>query len=351
MKFIKNLIILFIIPVFCVLSESTRNIAFADEYHMERIIYSEDYDSQATLDEELFDEESEYEEYDVYTELPEDEDTTEMIVLAPKSSNKQAPVLEAVIEKSYSFRSVEAFHTIWDNSDNFRTIYRTLPSMMQTAPSIIHSANYKFVTDEDTSVYWGHSSLSSFDDISVGFIGKLESSYDSGLKIRTKIGNMNISAGIYDSLETGNPSGGVIISSEELKTKYFKGTFKFGGGVYTNEYGESSSANSGGLFAKYTQGKFILGVQAGKTQYADGRGSYGTSLYVNPSYQLTRSVSIKSKIASHLDRNYMEEELGVTYKPFKYNPNDFSVSLNTSLKNGVGTDNKQTFELKTEFKL
>ena len=96
-------------------------------------------------------------------------------------------VLEATIEKSYSFRSVEAFNTIWDSSENFRTMYRTTPSMLQTAPSIIHAAHYRFKPDEDTSVYWGHAALSSFDGISVGFIGKLESDYDTGLKIQTKI--------------------------------------------------------------------------------------------------------------------------------------------------------------------
>ena len=43
----------------------------------------EDADEQQSVDEELFGEENEYEEYDVYTEEPDDEDTTEMIVLAP----------------------------------------------------------------------------------------------------------------------------------------------------------------------------------------------------------------------------------------------------------------------------
>ena len=335
-----------------IFANTTFNKANADDFQMERVTYSEDYDSQPTLDEELFDEESEYEEYVVYSdESEEPEDTTEMIVLAPDKKHTKTTTLQATIEKSYSFRSVEAFHTIWDNSNNFRTLYRTVPSMMETAPSIIHAANYKFSPDEQTSVYWGHSSLSSSSGESLGFISDLESSYDSGMKIATKAGRLNISAGIYNSLETNNPSGGIVVSSNDLKLKHLKGTFNIGGGIYANEYENNNSANSGGIFARYTQGKFSLGVQAGSTQYSDNSSKYGTSLYIIPSYKLTDTISLKSKIASHLDENSMQEEIGITYKPFKYNPSDFSISLNTTFKNGKNTENKQTFELKTEFKL
>lgn len=335
-----------------IFANSAFNSASADDFQMERVTYSEDYDSQPTLDEELFDEESEYEDYVVYSDAPEEEeDTTEMIVLAPEKKTSKMPVLQATVEKSYSFRSVEAFHAIWDNSENFRTLYRTVPSMMETAPSIIHAANYKFSSDEQTSVYWGHSSLSSSSGESLGFISKLESSYDSGMKIATKAGRLNISAGIYNSLETNNPSGGIVISSDDLKIKHLKGTFNIGGGFYANEYENNASANSGGIFARYTQGRFSLGVQAGSTQYSDSSSKYGTSFYIMPSYKLTDTISLKSKIAGHLEESSMQEEFGITYKPFKYNSNDFSVSLNTTFKNGRNSENKQTFEVKTEFKL
>ena len=111
-----------------------------------------------------------------------------MIILAPDDLTRQQKgiVLHASIEKSYSFRAVEAFNTIWDGSKNFRTSYMTLPSMMQTAPSVIHAAYYRYRPDINTSVYWGHAALSSFNGNSLGFVGKLESDYDSGLKIETK---------------------------------------------------------------------------------------------------------------------------------------------------------------------
>lgn len=325
----------------------------AENNKIERITYTEEYDSQETIDEELFGEESEYEEYDIYTEEEEEpDDTTEMIILAPVENYGKTPRLEATIEKIYSFRSIEAFNTIWDESNNFRTIYRTVPSMLQTAPSIIHAAHYRFNTDENTSIYWGHAALSSFDGISVGFVGKLESDYDSGLKINTKIGKMNVSAAIYDSLETNNPAGGVLISSEELSFGKMKGTIKVGGGIYTNEYGdESASKNSGGLFARYKRGKFSIGTQIGETQYSNSNGKYGTSLYLYPTYQITDSLYFKTKIAAHLTQNYNQEEIGVTYKPSKNNPNEFSLSINASLYNGEGTTNKQRLKLSTEFKL
>lgn len=329
---------------------------YAEDSSIEKVVYSENYDSQNSVDEELFGEESEYEEYEVYTEVEDvsEEDTTEMIVLAPENTLKKSKgaTLQATIEKSYSFRAVEAFNAIWDGSDNFRTSFLTVPSMVETAPSIIHAAHYRFRPDENTSVYWGHASLSSFNDISVGFIGKLESSYDSGMKIETKLGKLNVGAAIYDSLETHNPAGGIVVSSDELKIAKMKGSFVFGGGVYTNEAGnDADSTNAVGLFTKYKSGRFSLGAQIAKNQYSSSEGDYGTSVYFYPEYKLTNSLSFKSKIASHLDQNYMQEEIGLTFKPYKNNPNDFSVSLNTVLYNGEGTTNKQRFKLSTEFKL
>lgn len=318
---------------------------------------SEDFSegTQQSIDSELFDDE-EYEEYDVYTveddTEEEVEDTTEMIVLAPENlpSRKSKKVLNATIEKSYSFRSVEAFNTIWDNSANFRTTFRTTPSLMQTAPSVIHAANYRLRPDENTAVYWGHASLSSQDDVSVGFIGRLESSYDSGMKIDTKLGNLNVSTGIYESLETHNPAGGVVFSTDYKNLK--KGAVKFGGGFYSNECFDNSSArNSGGLFAQYKQGNFSIGAQIGQTESSSKDGRYNTSLYITPQYKLSKSISITSKIASHVDENYTQEDIGITYKPFKNNPNEVSFSVNASIYNGEGTTNKQRLKFSTEFKL
>ncbi len=328
-------------------------IVYADGLSVEKVNYTEDYKSQQEVDEELFDNESEYEEYYVYTEVPDEEtDTNEIITLTPVEKSKKIKVLEATIEKSYSFRQVEAFNTIWDNSDNFRTLYQTVPSMMQTPPSIIHASYYKFLPDENTSVYWGHASLSSFKDLSLGFISKLESDYDSGLKIETKIGKINMGTAIYNSLETNNPSGGFVISSDELAFKKLKGSFILGGGVYTNEAGNNaSSTNSAGLFTKYNYRRFSIGVQIAKNQYASGQGAYGTSFYLYPEYKLSDSLYLKSKFANHVDQQYSQEEVGLTFKPFKNNSNDFSVNFNTQLYHGQGTTNKQRFKLSTEFKL
>ncbi len=316
---------------------------------------SEDYipEEQESIDSELFGED-EYEEYDIYTVEDEPEDTTEMIILAPEniSGKKSKKVLNATIEKSYSFRSVEAFNSIWDSSDNFRTTLRTTPSLMQTPPSVIHAANYRLRPDENTTIYWGHSSLSDQDDVSVGFVGRLESSYDSGMKISTKIGKVNVSTGIYESLETHNPAGGMVFSSDYVNINKIKGEFKFGGGVYSNEcFDNSSSRNSTGLFAQYKQGRFKLGAQIGETENSSKTGKYDTSLYIIPEYQLSKSISIKSKIASHIDQNYTQEDIGITYKPFKNNPNEVSFSVNASLYNGEGTTNKQRVKFSTEFKL
>ena len=344
----KKIIIFLIFSILIIISDDSALVFGKD---IEKIVYTEEYDSQETIDEELFGEESEYEEYDVYTEIDEEpENTNEMIVLAPPVENKYQPVLKATVEKIYSFRSIDSFNTIWDNSDNFRTLYRTVPSMMQTAPSIIHAAHYKFKPDDNTSVDWGHSALSSFDGLSVGFIEKLESDYDSGMKITTKIGKLNISSAIYDSLETNNPAGGMLISTNDFSLGEMKGKIRFGGGIYTNEYGNTNaSKNSYGLFTQYKKGRFTLGAQIGKTQFSNE--NYGTSIYLYPKIRLTNSLTITSKIANHFEQNYNQEEIGLTYKPARNNPNDFSISINASLYNGEGTKNKQRLKLSTEFKL
>lgn len=348
-----------LIATICILLLSclmTSQFAYAEINDEDKIQYTiQDSENEDSIDSELFDN-TEYEEYDIYTiEDDDNEDTSEMIILAPENNTndkKSKTTLNATIEKSYSFRSIQAFNTIWDNSDNFRTTFRTTPSLMQTAPSVIHAANYKFRPDNQTSIYWGHASLSSQDDVSVGFVGKLESDYDSGMKINTKIGKLNVSTGIYESLETNNASGGIVISSDELKLAGLKGTLKLGGGFYANEYGDNtSSKNSTGIFARYKQGNFSIAAQIGETQYSDNNSKFGTSIYINPQYQLTKTVSLTSKIASHLDQNYTQEEVGITYKPIKNNPNEVSFSVNATMYNGEGTTNKQRLKFSTEFKL
>lgn len=326
----------------------------ADDFGIEKVIYSEDYEEQRTVDEELFtgsEEYEEYEEYVVYT----DNDTIEeenAIVLEP-SNNQTSKPLKAVVEKNYTHNTIEAYNTYWDNSDNFRTLYLSNPSMMlKMVPSVIHAAQYKFQTDENTTVHWGHAALSSQDGISVGFVGKLESDYDSGLKINTKLGKVNVSSAIYESLETHNPSGGVVISTDEIAFKNIKGTFRFGGGFYSNQNtDEKDSIQARGLFSKYNLGRFTLGAQIGENQYNKSQGKYGTSLYLYPELQLTQSLSLTSKFASHFDQKYSQKVIGLTYKPFKNNPNDFSLNVKATLYEGEGTKDKQRFELSTKFRL
>ncbi|MGN1075742.1 MAG: helix-turn-helix domain-containing protein [Candidatus Enteromonas sp.] len=57
------------------------------------------------------------------------------------------------------------------------------------------------------------------------------------------------------------------------------------------------------------------------------------------------------ELGSYIDQNYMQEQIGLTYKPTKNNPNEFSVSVNATLYNGEGTTTKQRVQLSTEFKL
>ena len=331
------------------------NIVYCSEnsYSMDRIDYMANIAEQKSVDEELFDNPTysseEYEEYVVYS-YEENEDDENTIILDKSSIKKKTNIkLKAVIEKNYTVDRIEAFNTFWDDSKNFRTIINTHPYLLETVPSIIQESYYSYGIDEKTNIEWGHTALSSHNGMTLGFIDNMESSYDNGLKISSKAGKFNLSGAIYESMYSHNPSGGFVLSSEELK--FHKSSFIFGGGIYATDYVNENSKNSAGIFTKYKYGRFSLGIQLAQDKSFTGKGEYSTSCYLYPTFKLNDSLTLTGGIAGFLDEKYAREEIGIVYKPFPNNENDFLISLKAAFYNGDGVVNKQRIKIKTEFKL
>ena len=193
--------------------------------------------------------------------------------------------------------------------------------------------------------------MSSHNDITLGFIDKLEGDYDSGMKISANTGRINFSGALFQSLETQNASGGIVFSTNNIKTKNSKGSFVFGGGIYGTEYINQQANNTAGLFTKFSHEKFSLGLQLSGNRYFDKEEKFGTGLFLYPEYKINKSLTLSGGLAGFWGENYTKEEFGLKYKPYKNNPNDFSISLKTILYNGEGIRNKQRIKINTEFKI
>lgn len=351
----RNSTIYLFITIICSLFLFTPS-AKSENISMERIDYIEEFDEQISVDEELFEKDiystEDYDDYNIFTyEENDEEEQKNEIVLAPTQITNigKRTTLKTGIERNYTVNRIQAFNTIWDDSENFKTTLRTNPSLMDTVPSLIQESHFRFHIDENTTTDWGHIALSSHNNLTLGFIDNLESSYDNGIKITTKSNRLNFSGAIYESQETHNPSGGLVLSTNELSTK--AGSFIFGSGIYATDYINHHSKNTVGLFTKYNYNRFSLGLQIAQNKYFDKGDKYGTSCYIYPEYKINKSLTLSGGFTGNLGENYLKEEIGLTYKPFFNNPNDFSVSLKAIVYNGQGITNKQKIKIKTEFKL
>ena len=345
-----------ILLIILVLFFSSNTVFSTETSHaMDRIDYMTDFDGQKSVEQELF-EKDEYSDDEYYNHtlysLQKNEDFENAILLEKNDvKNKKRVVLKTGIEKSYKINRIESFNTIWDDSRNFRTTIYSTPSLMDTLPSLMQESHFRFNADETTQIDWGHTSLSSHDNMTVGFIDNMENIHDNGMRISSKLGNINISGAIFDSIQSQNPSGGLVFSTREFKTKYHKGSFVFGGGVYASDYANENSKNSAGIFTKYKYGRFSLGIQIAQSKSSAKNSQYETECYLYPSFKINNSLTLTGGISSHIYEQSAKEEIGITYKPFINNKNDFSISLKAVFYNGRGVESKQKIKIKTEFKL
>ena len=328
-------------------------ISSEDSYSMERIDYTSDYNEQISVDKELFEANSDeqYDDYVVYSYEDKSQEDEENTIFLDKNTINSRPgktVLKARIEKAYTVNQAESSNTLWDNSKNFKTILNTNPDVLKTLPSIFLESSYKYNLDEKSKIEWGQTYLSSHNGITAGFIDNIESSYDSGIKLSSKSGKLNISAGIYEATHTHDTSAGLVFSTEEFKIKSHKGSFIIGGGVYSADYTDGESLTAAGVFTKYNYERFSLGVQIANKN--ENRNKNNAACYIYPSLKINNSLTLTGCLACYLDGQYAREEIGLVYKPSKYQ-NDLSLSLRLAFYNGDGTVNKQRIKIMSEFKI
>lgn len=253
------------------------------------------------------------------------------------------------VEKTEEKNEIGADNMFWYDSNNFRNTYYQNEKNTSPMPIMFNNSYVSNKMGKNTMVYVGQNSLGAFKDQSVGFIRANETTYDNGAKIITGTDKVNFTAGIYDSTLNHNLSGGAALSSKPIRLKKVKGSFVFGGGYYTNEL-DYDNKNTAGIFGQYRLQRFKLTLQAAKSKYSDSNG-LENSLYFTPEYQLTDSLSIRTRFVKNIAQNVDQNEIGLSYKPKKYNPRDFELEFNAANTYEYDQAGKPKFRFFARFKV
>ena len=264
-------------------------------------------------------------------ELPQATQNEDEIKLDPVDENYTTALNNGKVfllnaERNYHYDKVEATNMFWDMSKNFQNTYFQDQGNQQPMPILFNTSYIKRSIGCGDTIYVGQDGLSDFNDISVDFVRSNETTYDNGAKIISNNKKFNLTTGIFDSTLNHNMSGGTVISSKRLQLPGVKGNFVFGGGYYTTEQ-TNSNKNSGGVFAQYNVNRLKLTAQAAKSKYTNSD-NLETSLYFEPEYQLTKSLTLKSRFIKNIAQDTNQDEIGLAYKPRKNNPRDLELQVN-----------------------
>lgn len=253
------------------------------------------------------------------------------------------------VEKTEDRAPIGADNTFWYDSNNFRNTYYQDEKNNSPLPIMFNNSYLTKQMGKNTTVYLGQTSLGAFKDQSVGFIRANETTFDNGARIVTGTDKVNFTAGIYDSTLDHTMSGGAALSSAPIKIKKIKGSFVFGGGYYTNELAYDNKSTAG-LFGQYRFKRLRLALQAAKSKYASSN-DLENSLYFVPEFQLTDSISIKTRFIKNIAQNVDQNEIGLCYKPKKYNPRDFEIEFNAANTYEYSQAGKPKFRFFAKFKV
>ncbi len=252
------------------------------------------------------------------------------------------------VEKSNEFSQLRNENMLWHNSRNFRNVYFQDSKNQAPMPIVMNSSSVSNMIDDNTRVYLGQSLLGSLNDITIGFIRSNETTYNTGAKVENKGRYLNFSAGVYDSTLNHNLSGGIAMVSNPVKIPHVKGSFLFGGGYYANEI-SADNKKTGGLFGEYQINRLKLNVQAAKSKYTNVD-DLETSFYFTPEFQLTESLSIKTRIVKNISQDTNQDEIGLSYKPRRNNPRDFEFEINAANSYAESSLTKQRVRFSAKFK-
>lgn len=244
---------------------------------------------------------------------------------------------------------IQANNMFWDKSNNFRNIYFQDYKNISPMPMLINASYLVNSIDSKTKVFVGQSSLSDFNDTPVYFVRANETTFDNGFKIATSTKNLNLSAGSYNSTLNNRLSGGAVVSTNPFKIPKINGSFVVGSGYYSNEL-DNDNKNTGGLFGEYRYKRLKLNAQAAKSKYANSS-DLETGLYFTPEFQLTDSISIKTRFVKNITQDTNQDEIGLSYKPKKHNSRDFEFEINAANTRSQDSLDKQRVRFTAKFKI
>lgn len=245
-------------------------------------------------------------------------------------------------------QSIKNENMIWDSSKSFSQAFLNDSRHMAPIPGVINSQSINAEVSPVLSASFGQTYL--FDSLgpSLLFIRANESTYNTGAVVTYKGDFLNLSAGSFSSSYNHASSGGAILSTNSINLPKSAGSMSFGGGYFSNEM-YTADKTTCGLFSQYAFKRFKFNAQIGQSKFSN-HSDYDTSIYFSPELQLSKSLSLKTRFIRNLSQDTMQDELVLTYKPFKHR-NSLEIELNASNQYTQDTTIKQRLKLTTSFKI
>ncbi len=245
-------------------------------------------------------------------------------------------------------QKIKAENMIWDESKSFSHAFLTNSRQMAPIPGIINSQSIGTSLSKSLNASLGQTFLNDAISTSVLFVRANESTYNTGSVISYKGDLFNLAIGSFNSSFNQAASGGAILSSSMLKLPKKTGSISFGGAYFANEE-QDCNKTTGGLFGEYTYKRLKLNAQIGQSKYTNSL-DCDTSVYFIPEFQISKSLTLKTRFIRNITRENNQDELVLTYKPFK-NKNNLEIEFNASNQYNNSSTIKQRFKLSTSFRI
>lgn len=284
-----------------------------------------------------------YEHNAVELKLDEADDTTLDSVNSTRLFSLKVNETQYKIEQQ-----IKTENMIWDSNKAFSHAVFSDSRHMAPIPSVVNSQKLSAKVSANVTASLGQTYL--FDSLgpSLLFVRTNESTYNTGSVLTYKGGKFNASLGSFASSYNHSSSGGALLSSTPMCLPKNSGKISVGGGIFANEM-FNNNKSTGGLFGEYSFKRLKLNAQIGQSRYTNAD-NVDTSLYFIPEYQLTDSLSLKTRFIRNVSQNTNQDELAISYKPIKSN-NNLEIELNASNQYSDTSNIKQRLKLSTTFRI
>lgn len=220
------------------------------------------------------------------------------------------------VEKNDKPEQIKNTNQIWDGSKIYHyQYYGDMRNLNPISATGVLGSSLTTKIDNDTTVTVGQDGMDSYNGYTLSFIYNNGSVYNSGAKITGSKEKFDYSLGAYTQTATLEKSYGGVISSKPTHILNSKGTFAFGSSLYTN-LNNDGTINTAGVFSEYQRGKFALGGQISQSAYSNGS-NMSSSIHILPEYKFNEHISLRSKLVQNMTTQEAQEEIGLSFRPFK----------------------------------